>query len=108
MLPGTLMPMVDFIWGEDALTDRTLPVIIPCLTSAGVAFRALRLVAAWALLYLLCGVEFLVARYVVADKSLVNDLADTEPPSWPHGDEGVAIFVVATGFCPHICQGCAS
>ena len=50
MLPGTLVPMVDFIWGEDALTDRTLPVIIPCLTSAGVAFRALRLVAAWALL----------------------------------------------------------
>lgn len=41
MLPGTLVPMVDFIWGEDALTVRTFLISIPSVTSAGVAFRTL-------------------------------------------------------------------
>lgn len=50
MLPGALVPMVDFIWGEDALTVRTFLVSIPSVTSAGVTFGALRLVAAWAFL----------------------------------------------------------
>ena len=50
MLPGTLVPVADFIRGENALTVRTFLASIPCVTSAGITFGALQFFAAWAVL----------------------------------------------------------